>query len=545
MAKQIPEQHVEREYLENLKELITYDRQAYGEKIAFRFRKENDICNVTFRQFADDVTALGEYLLANGYGDGKRIALVGENSYPWVVTYFAVINIGAVLVPIDKELKPNEIVHLLNDSEAALLVYAASKADCVEEMKSIGVVTENFLCMDTEFDGVLSEGNKLLSDGANAYQNVTIDREKMCAIIYTSGTTGDPKGVMLSHKNLASDAYHAMSCMIIPDVTCAILPLNHTFGAMASIICQLWMGHTIFINSGLKTVLKDIQEAKPGHISVVPLYVENFYKNIWKAIDKQGKTKLVKTMIAVSNALRKVGIDLRKKLFKSIIDNFGGNLEMIISGGAPISDMYMKGFDDLGVTIINGYGITECSPIVALNRNNNIRYGTVGNPVPNMQVKIENPDENGEGEIWVKGDIVMMGYYKKPEETAKVMKDGWFNTGDIGKLENNFLSITGRKKNLIILGNGKNVYPEEIETLISFVENVTEVVVYQENEMIVAEVYTNAEENIEGVQAKIKADIMEVNKQLAAYKQVKKVKFRDTEFEKTTTKKIKRAKIHA
>jgi long-chain acyl-CoA synthetase len=205
----------------------------------------------------------------------------------------------------------------------------------------------------------------------------------------------------------------------------------------------------------------------------------------------------------------------------------------------------MKGFDDLGVTIINGYGITECSPIVALNRNNNIRYGTVGNPVPNMQVKIENPDENGEGEIWVKGDIVMMGYYKKPEETAKVMKDGWFNTGDIGKLENNFLSITGRKKNLIILGNGKNVYPEEIETLISFVENVTEVVVYQENEMIVAEVYTNAEENIEGVQAKIKADIMEVNKQLAAYKQVKKVKFRDTEFEKTTTKKIKRAKIHA
>ena len=545
MAKQLPEQHVEREYLENLKELITYDKEAYGEKIAFRFRKGNEICNVTFSQFADDVTALGEYLLANGYGDGKRIALVGENSYPWVVTYFAVINIGAVLVPIDKELKPNEIVHLLNDSEAALLVYAASKADCVEEMKSIGMITENFLCMDTEFDGVLSEGSKLLLAGGTAYQNAAIDREKMCAIIYTSGTTGDPKGVMLSHKNLASDAYHAMSCMIIPDVTCAILPLNHTFGAMASIICQLWMGHTIFINSGLKTVLKDIQEAKPRHISVVPLYVENFYKNIWKAIDKQGKTKLVKSMIAVSNALRKVGIDLRKKLFKSIIDNFGGNLEMIISGGAPISDMYMKGFDDLGVTIINGYGITECSPIVALNRNNNIRYGTVGNPIPTVQVKIENPDENGEGEIWVKGDIVMMGYYKKPEETAKVMKDGWFNTGDIGKLENNFLSITGRKKNLIILGNGKNVYPEEIETLISFVENVTEVVVYQENEMIVAEVYTNAEENIEGVQAKIKADIMEVNKQLAAYKQVKKVKFRDTEFEKTTTKKIKRAKIHA
>ncbi len=543
MKKQIPDQHVERKYLENLKELITYGKEAYSDKIAFRYRNNNNICDVTFSQFADDVYALGEYLLSCGYGKEKRIALLGENSYPWVVTYFAVMNIGAILVPIDKELKPNEIVHLLNDSESELLVHAASKNECVAEMKAIGVTCQNFLCMEDGFDAVIAEGKKLLAKGSDAYANVEIDREKMCAIIYTSGTTGDPKGVMLSHKNLASDAYHSMSCMIIPDVTCAILPLNHTFGAMASIICQLWMGHTVFINSGLKTVLKDIQEAKPGHISVVPLYVENFYKNIWKGIDKQGKTKLVKTMIAVSNALRKVGIDLRKKLFKSIIDNFGGNLEMIISGGAPISDMYMKGFDDIGVTIINGYGITECSPIVALNRNNNIRYGTVGNPVPNMQVKIENPDENGEGEIWVKGDIVMIGYYKKPEETAAVMKDGWFNTGDIGKLESNFLSITGRKKNLIILANGKNVYPEEIETLISFVEHVDEVVVYQENEMIVAEVYTSAEENIPEVQAKIKADIMDINKQLAAYKQVKKVKFRETEFEKTTTKKIKRSTL--
>ena len=537
MAKQIPDQHVERKYLENLKDLITYGGDAYGNKLAFRFRKGNTVVGVTFTEFMQDVTAMGEYLLSKGYTNGTRIALVGENSYPWVVTYFAVINTGNILVPIDKELKPGEIVHLLNDSEAKLLVYSAAKDKCVEEMKEIGIVTDAFLNMDTDFDAMLKEGKALDKE---AYAKVQIDREAMCAIIYTSGTTGDPKGVMLSHKNLATDAYRAMSCMIIPDVTVAILPLNHTFGAMASIICQLWMGHTVFINSGLKTVLKDIQEAKPGHISVVPLYVENFYKNIWKGIDKQGKTKLVKTMIKVSNALRKVGIDLRKKLFKSIIDNFGGNLEMIISGGAPISDLYMKGFDDIGVTIINGYGITECSPIVALNRNNNIKYGTVGNPVPTTEIKIENPDENGEGEIWVKGDIVMLGYYKKPEETAKVMKDGWFNTGDIGKLENNFLSITGRKKNIIILDNGKNVYPEEIETLISFIENVTEVVVYQEDNLIVAEVYSDVEENREAVQAKIKEDILAVNKSLAGYKQIKRIKFRNEEFVKTTTKKIKR-----
>ncbi len=540
MAKQIPDQHIERQYLENLKELISYGADAYGEKPAFRYREGDEIIAVTFKQFAEDVRSFGEYLLDSGFADGTRIALLGENSYPWVVTYFAVMNIGNVLVPIDKELKPSEIVHLLNDSEASLLVYSYAKASCVKEMKELGVKTESFLCSDTEFQDALSKGKALLNGGSTRYEDVVIDKEKMSAIIYTSGTTGDPKGVMLCHKNLASNAYHSMSCMIIPETTVAVLPLNHTFGAMASIICQLWMGHTIFINNSLKMVLKDIQAAKPGHISVVPLYVESFYKNIWKGIDKQGKTKLVKTMIKISNGLRKLGIDLRKVLFQSIIDNFGGNLEMIISGGAPIADEYLKGFDDIGVTIINGYGITECSPIVALNRNNNIRRGTVGNPVPTTRIKIVNPDENGEGEIWVKGSIVMMGYYNKPEETARVMQDGWFNTGDIGKMEDNFLSITGRKKNLIILGNGKNVYPEEIETLISFIENVTEVVVYQENEMIVAEVYTNAEENIEAVQAQIKQDILAMNQKLAAYKQIKKVKFRDTEFIKTTTKKIKR-----
>ena len=540
MAKQVPEQHIQRKYLENLKELIYYAGEEYGKKTAYRYRDGSKVIDVTFEQFSADVVAFGEYILNKGYNKGTRIAILGENSYFWVVAYFAIISTGNVVVPIDKELKANEISHLLNNSEATLLIYSFAKKSCVEDMKTRGIVTKSFLCMNEEFSTAINEGNELLKNGNHAYDDVRIKNEDMCALIYTSGTTGDPKGVMLSNKNLATDAYQAMSCMIIPDVTVALLPLNHTFGIMASIICQLWMGHTVFINNSLKTVLKDIQEAKPGHISVVPLYVENFYKKIWQGIEKQGKTKLVKTMISISNGLRKVGIDLRRVLFKSIIANFGGNLEMLISGGAPISDQYMKGFDDIGVTIINGYGITECSPIVALNRNNNIRYGTVGNAVPTTQIKIVDPDEYGNGESWVKGDIVMMGYYKKEEETARVLKDGWFNTEDIGILEDNFLSITGRKKNLIILDNGKNVYPEEIETLISFIDNVTEVVVYQENDMIVAEIYSDAEGDQEEIRAQIKNDIKQVNTQLAAYKQVKKIKFRDEEFVKTTTKKIKR-----
>ena len=539
LSKVIPEQHVERAYLKNLKELVDYGAKEYGKKAAFKYRKNDQITEISFEQFKVDVNSFSQYLLENDIKDGKRVAVLGENSYEWIVTYFAVINSNNIIVPIDKELKPGEIANLLNDSETIMLVYSKAKEKCTQEMKEIGISTEKFICMD-EFASVLSEGKAFIDAGKNDYDEIEIDNEKMCEIIYTSGTTGDPKGVMLSNKNLASCAYYSMSCMIIPENTVAILPLNHTFGMMASIICQLWMGYSIFINNSLKTILKDIQDAKPGHVSMVPLFVENFYKNIWKAVDKKGKTKAFKALIKVSNALRAVGIDKRKTFFKSVIDNFGGNLEMIISGGAPIAEKYMKGFEELGVTIINGYGITECSPIVALNRNNNIKLGTVGNAIPNVCVKIEDADEDGEGEIWVKGDIVMLGYYKKPEETEKVMKDGWFNTGDIGKLEGNFLSITGRKKNLIILDNGKNVYPEEIETLISYVENVTEVIVYQEDDLIVAEIYTDVEENVDEVKQQIKNDVMEVNKTLAGYKQVKKIKFRNVEFEKTTTRKIKR-----
>ncbi len=542
LVKKIPEQHVQRAHLKNLKELIDYGASEYKDKTAFRYRKGDQIIDVSFARLKHDVDSFMAYLFKKDIRHGKRIAVLGENSYEWIVTYFAVANSGNIIIPIDKELKPAEISVLLNDSESVILVYSAAKEKCVEEIKEIGVSTEKFVCID-EFENVIGEGREFLKAEDGTLKTEEIDEEAVCAIIYTSGTTGDPKGVMLSHKNLASDAYYSMSCMIIPDTTVAILPLNHTFGFMASVICQLWMGHSIFINSSLKNVLRDIQEAKPKHVSMVPLFVENFYKNIWKAVDKKGKTKAFKALIKTSNALRAVGIDMRKKFFKSVIDNFGGNLEMIISGGAPISDKYMKGFDDLGITIINGYGITECSPIVSLNRNNNIKYGTVGNPIPNVEVKIENPGSDGEGEIWVRGDIVMLGYYKKPEETAKVMKDGWFNTGDIGKLDDGFLSITGRKKNLIILDNGKNVYPEEIETLILAVENVTEVVVYQDDDMIVAEIYSDAEENLDAVKEQIKNDVQEINKSLAGYKQVKKIRFRKTEFDKTTTKKIKRMNI--
>lgn len=523
----------------DLKDMINSVAKEYNDAIAFAYNDNGKKVEISYQAFKADVDGLGTYLYNQGYKN-KKIALVGENSYEWVVSYFAVANGGNIILPIDKELKPNEIAALLNKSETDLLIYSAQKQKCVDEMIESGVYTQNFICMN-EFADIFSKGRNLISGGYTEYLDYEINPEEMCAIIYTSGTTGDPKGVMLSQKNLVKDAYYSISCMKIPRNTVAILPLNHTFGFMASLLCQLWMGYTIFMNNSVKNVLRDIKEAKPGHISVVPLYVENIYKNIWKAAEKQGKAELLRKLIKTSNAMRKVGIDLRRTLFKSVLDNFGGNLQMIISGGAPIDDLYMKGFDDFGITIINGFGITECSPIVALNRVDNIKYGTVGNPIMNVNVKIVNPDENGEGEIWVKGDIVMLGYYKNQEATDEVLKDGWFNTGDIGKIiDTNFLKITGRKKNLIILSNGKNVYPEELEYLISRVENVTEVLVYEEDDLICAEIYSDCEEDKEAIRNKIRDDIQVINQKLAGYKQIRKIKFRAVEFDKTTTKKIRR-----
>lgn len=522
----------------DLKDMINCVAKDFKDENVFKYNKDGRKVEITFNRFKKDIDAFGEYLFSKGYKD-KKIAVLGENSYEWIVTYFAVVNGGNVIIPIDKELKPNEILALLKSSETDLLVYSEQKKKAVNEMLENGLSCE--ILSTDEIEHCCAVGQELISGGSRDYKDCEIDAEKMCAIIYTSGTTGTPKGVMLSHKNLTRDAFLSISCMKIPRNGMAILPLNHTFGFMACVLCQIWMGYTTYITSSLKTVMHDLQEAKPGHMSVVPLFIENIYKNIWKTAEKQGKAKLLMNMIKTSNALRKVGIDMRRTFFKSVLDKLGGNMEMIISGGAPIDDIYMKGFDDFGITIINGFGITECSPIVALNRVDDIKYGTVGNAIPEVQIRIYNPNENGEGQIWVKGDIVMMGYYNNQEATDEVLKDGWFNTGDIGKIvDEKYLAITGREKNLIILANGKNVYPEELEYLISHIDNVTEVLVYEEDEMITAEIYSDSEDNKEAVREQIKKDIQELNKKLADYKKIRKVKFRAVEFEKTTTKKIKR-----
>lgn len=523
--------------IESLKHLIEYAAENYGESPAFTFERGGEDITVDFIRMKNDIYALGTYFYSLGLKDGDKIAVMGENSYEWIITYFAATNGSNVIVPIDKELGAPEVANLIKSSGTKAFVYSDAKKKIIDAAKEDMPIVEHYIPM-SDFGDVIAKGSEMIDGGDDSFEKNEIDLEALCTIIYTSGTTGEPKGVMLNQRNLTFDMVNSCRNFLEPAGTVLVLPIHHTFGFMAGVLCQIHRGYPVYINSNLKNVLKDIQKAKPYHISVVPLFVETFYKSLWKNVRKQGKEKLLKTMIKISNALRKVGIDLRKVLFQSVKNGFGGNLEMIIAGGAPLDLKYAKGFEDLGISLINGYGITECSPIVSLDRNEKYLFGAAGIPVPGTEVKIHNPNEDGEGEIIVKGDHVMMGYYNNPEATEAAFVDGWFRTGDIGTIdENGFVHITGRIKNIIILSNGKNVYPEEIETVIlQQVEGVNEVVVYGEDDVICAEIYTETPEE----QERIKKDVQALNASLPPMKQIKRVHFRDTEFEKTTTKKIKR-----
>ena len=370
-------------------------------------------------------------------------------------------------------------------------------------------------------------------------------------LVYTSGTTGDPKGVMLTEHNLVSVVNYGLMVADIGDRCLSVLPYHHTYEAIAGILIELHNHSCICINDSLKNVLKNLNLFKPNTIYLVPAFVEVFYKNIWSNAQKSGKDKILKMMIPVSNALRKIGIDLRPKLFKSIHEALGGNLKTIISGGAPLRAEIGQFFNDIGITLLNGYGITECSPLVSVNRIKFNDSSTVGIVLPCCEVKFENVNEEGDGEVCVKGDIVMMGYYKEKEKTDRVLKNGWFNTEDFGHFNSlGQLVINGRKKNLIVLDNGKNVYPEEIENYILKIPYVQEVMVKgKKNDIgqevaLIAEVFLNQEKvkemNESNIKEKLKLDIRDACKDLASYKRISEIQIRENEFVKTTTNKIKR-----
>jgi long-chain acyl-CoA synthetase len=553
---------------ENFRVMVENVARKFPDRIAYSYKNEphdNKTVDVTFSEVRDYVRNMGTELIFLGCTD-KKVALIGETSYNWICSYYALIATGAIVVPIDKDTPLGELAGLLNFAECEYLIYSNSIEEKIMQVGDSAQTLRTYICMGEpkmesalKLSDLAEKGKAKFEKGDNSYYDYEIDPDRLATIVFTSGTTGKGKGVMLSQKNIASDMTQGMYLFAITPKTMCVLPPHHTYCSTVVFVGHFAQGCTVFINSGLKYFLNEIKEQQPSHLVLVPLFVETMYKRIWTTAQKSGKADTLKRMLKVSNLLRKIGIDLRRVFFKSILDNFGGKLEMIISGGAAINQDIIDMFDAIGITILNGYGITECSPLVSCNRNKYQKKGSVGIPIIGEQIKIKDPDENGEGEICVNGPNVMLGYYKNPEATAAAFdEEGYFMTGDYGKIdEEGWLFITGRRKNIIVLSNGKNVYPEEVEQEVQRIDGVSEVVVYagetknQNNkEVIVAEIFPDYEllrlkgiEGTEAINAYFNKEIKKVNSRMAPHKTIRRVKIREEEFIKNTSKKILRHAI--
>ena len=545
--------------------MVEQSAENFPDRPAISYKKnprDKETQSVTYLQAKNDIRDLGTEEISLGLRD-KKVAIVGGASCGWVYTYFSLMAVGAVTVPLDKEMPAPDLAASIERASCYAIFYGAEIAGKLDYLKE-NTKAELYVCMngdplkegDLALASLIEAGGKKFADGDNSYYDCEIDPDRLATIVFTSGTTGKGKGVMLSQTNIVTDMTQGMYLFDITPKTLNVLPPHHTFGSTVNYVGHYAQGSEIYITSGIKYLLNELKEQQPTHLVLVPLFVETLYRRIWATAEKNGIDKKLKTGMKLSAALRKIGIDKRRSIFAQVHETFGGKLQMIICGGAALNQDIIDFFDAIGITVLNGYGITECAPLVSCNRNEWQKNGSVGLPIIGEEVRIFEPDANGEGEICVKGPNVMMGYYEEPEATAAVIdEDGFFHTGDYGKLdEDGWLFITGRKKNLIIFSNGKNVYPEEIETEISRIRGVLEVVVYAgeskqnpEREVIVAEIFPDYEQlkndGVTDIKEYFDEHVKIANTHMAPYKKVGLVKIRKEEFIKNTSRKITRFNI--
>ena len=558
----------EKKEFENIRSMVEEIGSMYGSKIAYRYRiKHNDkeaIC-VSYESLRDKVRGLGSEIIARGI-DGKKIILIGKHTFEWILTYYATLATGSVLVPLDRDWSAEDLLETVRVAEGDYIFCDADireKGEFIAE--NLGLAKPVILNGEGEetLSAWVSLGEEKFKEDSAPYYGKDIDVNALALLVFTSGTTGQGKGVMLSQKNFMSDLADVIQFIDFSVKCMNVLPPHHTYGSSVSIFGQNSIGCDVYISSGVKYIVKELQEHKPGHLVAVPLYVETFYRKILAGIESKGKfaSGFIKTLMKINRNAHKIGLKPFDGFFrKKILATFGGELNMIISGGAPLNQEMADLFDSIGVTVLNGYGITECAPIIAVNHNKYITPKSVGPVLPIDTVIIDDPNEDGEGEILVKGPNVMLGYFKNDEANAEVFtEDGFFRTGDYGKIKidkdgNKILFITGRLKNLIILSNGKNVYPEEIEDALSATPGIVDIVVYEgksrrglEHNAIVAEIYpdkTYFEGNgITDVNAYFQKYVDEYNKSCVAYKKIGILKVREEEFPKNTLRKILRRKI--
>ena len=551
--------------MKDFRELVNRYSTLYSEQIAFEYKEtpnSKEHIKITYAQFADDIKSLGTALLNMGLSE-KKVAIIGPNRYEWCTSYLAITTSNMIVVPLDRALPANEIEDLIIRSKAEAVIFDKKYADVFSKLANEKKSNLSlYICMDnlenfTTYSSLIQKGHSLLINGDNKYDSIEIDNKKMSIMLFTSGTTSISKAVALSQSNICEDIYALAQMTDIrkDDTFLSFLPLHHTFESTCTFLYGTFSGITVAFCDGIKYVQKNLAEFKVTGFVCVPLMLEIMYKKIKKGIEEKGKTKLVQKMTKVCNGLLKFKIDIRRKVFKEILDNLGGKLRMLIAGGAAMSKDAIQGFLDLGINLLQGYGLTETSPVVAGENDKFKRCGSVGFPLPGIDVKIDNPNSEGVGEIAVKAPTVMLEYVDNPEATAEVLKDGWFYTGDLGYFDKDgFLFITGRKKDVIVLKNGKNIFPEEIEILIQHLPYVSESMVFGRpepdgdykigakivyNKDVINEMYPNISE--EELHKQVWEDIKEkVNHKMPAYKYIREIILTDEPLIKTTTQKVKR-----
>ena len=576
--------------INNFRDMIEATLERYPNNIAYKFKKnlgkkDEYVEEKTYREIKNEIEAFSTVLLNMGL-ENKKIVLIGSNRYEWCVSYLAITTGNMVVVPLDKALPEGEIQNLVEISKADAVIYENKYANTFEKIKDSGLTNlKIFINMDLSeheneilsYEQLVKQGKELLEKGNDVYKNIEVNPEKMSVLLFTSGTTSKPKGVMLSQKNICSNvtAMAKMSKMYPDDVLLSFLPLHHTFECTITFLYGFYSGVTIAFCDGLKYIAKNLEEYKVSVIVAVPLVLETMYKKIENGIEKSGKTRLVKIMGKLSNFLYKyLHIDIRRKVFKSVLDQLGGKVRILYFGAAPMNKHVIDGYNTFGIASVQGYGLTETSPLIAAETDKQKRPGSVGRNPYNVEIKIVDGDgndisytyndevkfktnqENKVGEIVVKGPNVMLGYYENDEQTRQVLKDGWFYTGDLGYFDKDgYLFITGRKKEVIVLKNGENVYPADVEFLVNSLPYVQESILFpRENnkneislgikvvydkELIMEKFGEKSEEEYRNL---IWEDIKEINKSLPVFKRMKEIIITTEPLEKTTTQKIKRFK---
>ena len=552
------------------------NKYANNTIIAQKTNHKEPYKKITYEQFGKDVIAFGSKL-RNLIPKNPRLIIVGETTYDWYVAYMSALCGLGIAVPVDKELPDNELENLINRSKVAAVIFSSKKRDTIKKIETSLPSVKLFIEMDSDspitnrnvgMNYIIKEGKEIIDSGDTSFLDIKVDPEEFKMLIFTSGTTSKSKGVMICNKNLAENVNAVSEYVHIypTDRLFSILPLHHTYESTIGFLLPMATGTSVAVCEGLRYIVPNLQECHPTAILTVPLLVESIYKKINESIKKSKKEKIVESMIHLTNGLRNIGIDVKKKVFKEIYDNLGGNLRLIVSAAAPIDAKAGKWLDDIGITFLQGYGLTETAPITAVTPEYKPNVGSAGKTIISADVKVDNPNEDGEGELLIKSPTLMLGYYENEEETKKVMtEDGYFRSGDIGYVDDEgFIYITGRSKNIIVTQNGKNIYPEEIELLLGKIPEIKESMVYgksaedstkakkDDKELIItARVIPNLEE-IEKLYGKDLSDeqihniiwekIKEVNKKLTSYKAVKELEIKKDEFEKTSTMKIKRYK---